>query len=100
VLVLALGQLLIWGAPGALLACLGAALSGGGYALAFQGFGLEAVRRAPPQSRGSAMSGYVVFQVSRWDWLARWAGGWRCAQAWTQSTWRGRSALLRRHCWR
>jgi MFS family permease len=58
----ALGQLLIWGAPGPVLACVGAALTGAGYALAFQGFGVESVRRAPPQSRGSAMGGYVVYQ--------------------------------------
>jgi MFS family permease len=62
VLVLALGQLAIWAAPGALLAWAGAALTGAGYALAFQGFGVEAIRRAPPQSRGAAMGGYVVFQ--------------------------------------
>jgi MFS family permease len=58
----AVGLLLIWGAPTEVLACVGAALTGGGYALAFQGFGVEAVRRTPPQSRGAAMSGYVVFQ--------------------------------------
>jgi predicted MFS family arabinose efflux permease len=40
----------------------GAALGGGGYGLGFQGFGLEAVRRAPEQSRGSAMGAYVIFQ--------------------------------------
>ena len=56
------GQLLIWLSPGVVLACVGAALTGGGYALAFQGFGVEAVRRAPPQSRGAATGGYVVFQ--------------------------------------
>ncbi|RYY63246.1 MAG: MFS transporter, partial [Comamonadaceae bacterium] len=58
----ALGQLLVWGAPGPLVACIGAALTGGGYALGFQAFGVEAVRRAPPESRGSAMGAYVSFQ--------------------------------------
>ena len=71
----ALGQLLIWGAPGALLACVGAALTGAGYALAFQGFGVESVRRAPPQSRGAAMGGYVVFQDFSMA-LAGPLGGW------------------------
>jgi predicted MFS family arabinose efflux permease len=58
----AVGQLLIWGAPGPAWAWVGAMLTGGAYALAFQGFGVESVRRAPPQSRGSAMGGYVAFQ--------------------------------------
>jgi MFS family permease len=56
------GQLLIWSSHGPVLACVGAALTGAGYALAFQGFGVEAVQRTAPESRGSAMGGYVVFQ--------------------------------------
>jgi MFS family permease len=62
VLLAALGQVLIWMAPGPVLACVGAAFTGGGYALAFQGFGVEAVKRTPPQSRGAAMGAYVAFQ--------------------------------------
>lgn len=61
VLVEAAGQLLVWSAPGALLACVGAAITGFGYSLAFPGFGVEAVRRAPPESRASAMGAYVAF---------------------------------------
>lgn len=76
----ALGQLLIWGAPGAVVACVGAALTGAGYALAFQGFGVEAVRRAPPQSRGAAMGGYVVFQDLAMV-MAGPLGGWVALQA-------------------
>ncbi|CAN5403089.1 MFS transporter [soil metagenome] len=75
VLVEAVGQLFIWGAPSPWLACAGAALTGGGYALAFQGFGVESVRRAPPQSRGAAMGGYVVFQDFSMA-LAGPLGGW------------------------
>ena len=56
-----IGQLLIWGADNAPLAYLGAALTGFGYSLAFPGFGVEAVRRAPPQNRGVAMGAYVAF---------------------------------------
>ncbi len=52
VLIEAIGQLLIWRADGVLMAYAGAALTGFGYSLAFPGFGVEAVRRAPPQSRG------------------------------------------------
>lgn len=62
VLTEAAGLLLMWGAPGVLLACIGAGITGGGYAIGFQGFGVEAVRRAPAQSRGAAMGAYVAFQ--------------------------------------
>ncbi|MFC4299505.1 arabinose transporter [Castellaniella hirudinis] len=57
----AAGQLLIWGAQTPVMAYAGAALTGLGYSLAFPGFGVEAVRRAPPQSRGVAMGAYVAF---------------------------------------
>jgi MFS family permease len=80
VLLEALGQLLIWGAPSPVLAWLGAGLTGAGYALAFQGFGVESVRRAPPQSRGAAMGGYVVFQDFSMG-LAGPLGGWLAVHA-------------------
>lgn len=41
-------------------AAVGAALTGLGYALVFPGFGVEAVRRAPPESRGVAMGAYTA----------------------------------------
>lgn len=55
------GQLLIWGAANEAVAYLGAALTGFGYSLAFPAFGVEAVRRAPPQTRSLAMGAYVAF---------------------------------------
>jgi predicted MFS family arabinose efflux permease len=61
VLIEAAGQFLIWQAPNPEVAYLGAALTGFGYSLAFPGFGVEAVRLAPPQSRGMAMGAYVAF---------------------------------------
>ncbi|HKU94867.1 MAG TPA: arabinose transporter [Vineibacter sp.] len=61
VLIEAVGQFLIWGAEQTPLAYAGAALTGFGYSLAFPGFGVEAVRRAPPQSRALAMGAYVAF---------------------------------------
>jgi MFS family permease len=61
VLIEAIGQLLIWQADHVLTAYVGAAFTGFGYSLAFPGFGVEAVRRAPPQSRGVAMGAFVAF---------------------------------------
>jgi len=61
VLIEAAGQLLIWQADHVLMAYAGAALTGFGFSLAFPGFGVEAVRRAPPQSRGAAMGAFMAF---------------------------------------
>ncbi|RTL19319.1 MAG: MFS transporter [Burkholderiales bacterium] len=61
VVIEALGLLLIWQAGSALSAYVGAAITGFGYSLAFPGFGVEAVRRAPPQARSLAMGAYVAF---------------------------------------
>jgi MFS family permease len=61
VLVEAVGQALIWLSPVRVLAVLGAALTGFGYALVYPGLGVEAVRRSPPESRGLVMGAYTVF---------------------------------------
>src|SRR3954468_11275642 len=61
VLIEALGQALIWLAPSALAAFIGVALTGLGYSLVYPGLGVEAIRRAPPQSRGLAMGTYTAF---------------------------------------
>jgi MFS family permease len=60
VVVEAAGQALIWLAisPPAVFA--GAALAGFGYSLVYPGFGIEAVRRAPPENRGLAMGAYTA----------------------------------------
>jgi predicted MFS family arabinose efflux permease len=57
----AAGQALIWLAPGPGLALAGAVLTGLGYSLVYPGLGVEAVRRAPPESRGLAMGAYTAF---------------------------------------
>ena len=57
----AAGLALIWLASDRALGAGGAALTGFGYALVYPSLGVEAVRRAPPQSRGLAMGAYTVF---------------------------------------
>jgi MFS family permease len=61
VLIEAAGQAMLWAAPWSALALVGAALTGFGYSLVYPGFGVEALRRAPPQSRGLAMGVYTAF---------------------------------------
>jgi MFS family permease len=60
-LIEAAGQALIWLAPSSTLALAGTVLSGLGYALVYPGFGVEAVRSVPAQSRGLAMGTYTAF---------------------------------------
>jgi len=61
VIIEAIGLYLIWSAASAGGVYVGTALTAFGYSLAFPGFGVEAVRRAPPQARGLAMGAYVAF---------------------------------------
>ena len=61
VVIEAAGQALIWVAPWAALALVGAALTGFGWSLVYPGFGIEAVRRAPPEQQGLAMGAYTAF---------------------------------------
>lgn len=55
------GLAFIWLAPGALVAAIGSALTGFGYALVYPALGVEAVRRAPPQHGGLVMGIYTAF---------------------------------------
>jgi MFS family permease len=57
----AAGLALIWLSSWSPLALTGAALTGIGYSLVYPGFGVEAVRSAPAQSRGLAMGAYTAF---------------------------------------
>src|SRR3954471_9626872 len=57
----ATGLALVWLAPNQTVAVVGALLTGCGFALVYPGLGVEAVRRAPPQSRGLAMGAYTAF---------------------------------------
>jgi MFS family permease len=60
VVVEAVGLALMWIAASGSLAAVGAALTGFGYSLIFPGLGVEAVRLAPPESRGVAMGAYTA----------------------------------------
>ena len=60
VLVETAGLALIGLTTSAVLATVGAALTGFGYALVFPGLGVEAVRLAPAESRGVAMGAYTA----------------------------------------
>lgn len=61
VLVEALGLALIWRAGGPGLALAGVVLTGLSYSLVYPALGVEALRRAPPESRGLAMGAYTAF---------------------------------------
>ncbi|MBB3999424.1 arabinose transporter [Aureimonas pseudogalii] len=57
----AAGQALVWLAPAAWIALAGCALTGICWALVYPAFGVEAVRRSPPENRGLAMGAYSAF---------------------------------------
>ena len=57
----AIGQTMLWLAPGEIVALTGALVTGLGCALVFPALGVETLKRVPPASRGSAMGAFVAF---------------------------------------
>jgi MFS family permease len=57
----AIGQAMLWGAPYEIAALAGARVTGLGCALVFPALGVEALKRVPPANRGSAMGAFVAF---------------------------------------
>jgi MFS family permease len=57
----AVGLALIWLATSPMLVFVAAAITGAGYSLVYPAFGVDAVRRAPPESRGLAMGAFTAF---------------------------------------
>jgi len=57
----AAGMALVWAAPFATVAVLGAVLAGAGFSLVYPSMGVEVIRRVPESSRGLALGSFSAF---------------------------------------
>lgn len=55
------GQLLLWKASGPYMALFAVALTGTGFSLLFPAFGVQALKRVPPESKGTALGAFSAF---------------------------------------
>jgi len=55
------GQVVLWTAGSEFAAILGAVITGLGFSLVFPSFGVQAMRKAPPEMRGLAVGGFLAF---------------------------------------
>ena len=55
------GQLILWQADSVTVAYIGVALTGAGYSLLFPSYGVQALKRVPPESKGTALGAFSAF---------------------------------------
>lgn len=55
------GQLILWKSTGPFIAFIGVALTGAGFSLLFPAFGVQALKRVSPESKGTALGAFSAF---------------------------------------
>jgi len=76
------GLTALWSSSSLIIATIGAAFTGFGYALVYPGLGVEVVVRVPEKNRGTAMGVYTVFLDIAMGSVAHCLAYWLALQAW------------------